>query len=202
MTASRICFVGDSFINGTGDPECLGWTGRLVAAACQTGEEITYYNLGVRGDTSADILKRWLPEVSHRLPSNCNGKVLFSFGANDITLEKGKTRIDFPDSLNNASQILEQAKLLFPVLMVSSPPLGDWEDNLRLAALSNQFEQICGNLSIPYLDVLTPLQNSPIWMSEVAANDGAHPQSAGYAELAELLRNRIDWTSWSNLQKT
>lgn len=143
-----------------------------------------------------------LPEVSHRLPPDCNGKVLFSFGANDITLEKGKTRIDFPDSVNNAWQILEQAKLLFPVLMVSPPPLGDWDDNLRLAALSSQFEQICCNLSIPYLDVLTPLQNSPIWMSEVAANDGAHPQSAGYVELAELVTTWLGWTSWINLKKT
>ncbi|MDY6901411.1 MAG: lipase, partial [Cyanobacteriota bacterium] len=25
----RICFVGESFINGTGDPECLGWAGRI-----------------------------------------------------------------------------------------------------------------------------------------------------------------------------
>ncbi|MGL5193046.1 MAG: hypothetical protein ACRC8Y_05530 [Chroococcales cyanobacterium] len=111
-------------------------------------------------------------------------------------------RIDFPDSLHNAWQILKQAKLLFPVLMVSSPPLGDCEDNLRLAGLSNQFEQICCNLSIPYLDVLTPLQQSPIWMNEVAANDGAHPQSAGYAELAELVKNWLGWISWINSRKT
>ena len=24
----RICFFGDSFVNGTGDDECLGWVGR------------------------------------------------------------------------------------------------------------------------------------------------------------------------------
>ena len=162
---------------------------------------MTDYNLGVRRDTSGDILKRWLPEVSHRLPPDCNGKVIFSFGANDITVEKGKMRVDFPDSVNNASQILAQAKLLFPVLMVSSPPLGDCEDNFRLADLSNQFKQICLNLSIPYLDVLTPLQQSPIWLNEVAANDGAHPQSAGYAELAELVKNWVGWTSWINAKK-
>ncbi len=201
MTGSRICFVGDSFINGTGDPEYLGWTGRIVAAASQEGEEITYYNLGVRRDTSSDILKRWLPEVAHRLPADCNGKVVFSFGANDITLEAGKTRVEFPDSLHNAQQILEQAKQLFPVLMVSSPPLGDCEDNLRIATLSRQFEQICLNLAIPYLDVFTPLQKSPTWKKEVAANDGAHPKSAGYVELAELVKNWLGWSSWINPKK-
>ena len=29
----RICFIGDSFVNGTGDDDCLGWAGRLGAGA-------------------------------------------------------------------------------------------------------------------------------------------------------------------------
>lgn len=29
----RICFIGDSFVNGTGDPECLGWAGRICVTA-------------------------------------------------------------------------------------------------------------------------------------------------------------------------
>jgi lysophospholipase L1-like esterase len=28
----RICFVGDSITNGTGDPEYLGWVSRVYAA--------------------------------------------------------------------------------------------------------------------------------------------------------------------------
>jgi hypothetical protein len=48
----RICFVGESFVNGTGDPECLGWTGRICVGANKKGYDITYYNLGVRRETS------------------------------------------------------------------------------------------------------------------------------------------------------
>ncbi|WP_205762521.1 hypothetical protein [Magnetospirillum aberrantis] len=29
----RICFLGDSFFNGTNAPTCLGWTGRVCALA-------------------------------------------------------------------------------------------------------------------------------------------------------------------------
>jgi hypothetical protein len=29
----RICFIGESFVNGTGDPEFLGWTGRVCRHA-------------------------------------------------------------------------------------------------------------------------------------------------------------------------
>ena len=64
----RICFVGDSFVNGTGDPDCLGWAGRVCAAAQHDGHDITYYNLGVRRETTADIRDRWEREVSCRLP--------------------------------------------------------------------------------------------------------------------------------------
>jgi lysophospholipase L1-like esterase len=58
ITDIRICFVGDSFVNGTGDPDCLGWTGRLCASRSRQGRSITYYNLGVRRETSADICDR------------------------------------------------------------------------------------------------------------------------------------------------
>ncbi|NCO13075.1 MAG: hypothetical protein GW843_02735 [Thiomicrospira sp.] len=31
MTDTRICFIGNSFVNGTGDEKMLGWAGRLRA---------------------------------------------------------------------------------------------------------------------------------------------------------------------------
>jgi len=62
----RICFVGESFVNGTGDPEFLGWTGRVCANVYQKGYEITYYNLGVRAETSRYLKQRWRKEVSYR----------------------------------------------------------------------------------------------------------------------------------------
>jgi lysophospholipase L1-like esterase len=37
MSDLRICFVGDSLTNGTGDPDCLGWTGRVCASAYERG---------------------------------------------------------------------------------------------------------------------------------------------------------------------
>ena len=35
--APRICFFGDSFVNGTGDDDALGWVGRLCAAERRAG---------------------------------------------------------------------------------------------------------------------------------------------------------------------
>ena len=192
----RICFVGDSFVNGTGDPEYLGWTGRICRAARRKNLDITYYNLGIRRNTSADIALRWLEEVSRRLPEECNGRVVFSFGVNDTTLEEGKTRINFQNSIENTSKILTEANPLFPVLMVSPPPVPDIEQNIRVAELSRQFDSVCRQLGVPYLDVFNPLQASTVWLKEAAANDGYHPGLAGYSELATLVERWCSWLSW------
>ena len=63
----HVCFVGDSLVNGMGDPECLGWAGRLIVAARRQGHDVTHDNLGIRRDTSADVRARWADEVGRRL---------------------------------------------------------------------------------------------------------------------------------------
>jgi len=64
MKDIRICFIGDSFVNGTGDPEKLGWCGRVCSRVTDKSLDITYYNLGIRRETSSDIKERWEAEVS------------------------------------------------------------------------------------------------------------------------------------------
>ena len=59
----RICFFGDSFVNGAGDPLYQGWVGRACARARSRGADITAYNCGIRGATSDDIKASWLSEA-------------------------------------------------------------------------------------------------------------------------------------------
>ncbi|MCC5642010.1 GDSL-type esterase/lipase family protein [Nostoc sp. CHAB 5824] len=202
LSEVRICFVGDSFVNGTGDQECLGWTGRVCANANKKGYDITYYNLGIRRDTSTDIAKRWLQEVSLRLPKEYDGRVVFSFGLNDTTVENGKTRVDLADSLKNAREILSKAKLLYPVLMVGPAPYAEKEDpqrKQRTINLSKQYGLICNELNVPYLDVFPILEKFNIWINEAKANDGVHPRAGGYAEFAQIVENWDAWLNWFNL---
>ncbi len=195
----RICFVGESFVNGTGDPECLGWTGRICVNANQKGYDITYYNLGVRGETSRNLKQRWLTEVSYRLRKEYDGRVVFSFGANDAGANGIKQGIDLAESSKNIRSILSEAKQHYPVLMVGPPPCGDINQektNQILANLSQQFALVCDELDVPYLDVFSILVKSPIWLTEAKANDGAHPRAAGYAEFAAIVHNWQGWLNW------
>jgi lysophospholipase L1-like esterase len=196
MKDLRICFVGDSFVNGTGDPACLGWAGRICATAWQQGHEITYYNLGIRRQTSRDIVQRWQAEVTARLPEGSDGRIVFSFGVNDTTIENGKERVALDESIENARTILQSAKSFFPTIMVGPPPILEEEYNLRIARLSQQFVLVCATLEIPYLEIFTPLRHTREWQEEIASNDGAHPRAAGYTELARLVQDWSAWQAW------
>lgn len=194
----RICFLGESFVNGTGDRTHLGWTGRLCQTLSQRGDRVTYYNLGIRRETSTELLERWQQECDRRLPPGCHHRVVFSFGVNDTTVENGRTRVALARSLSNAQQILSVAKQRYPVLMVGLAPLTDPEQNIRIHELSDHFAQLCETLHIPYLDIFTPLTQSPTWMQEAAASDGAHPDAAGYAELAQIIQAWLGWNTFTS----
>src|SRR5690242_7873956 len=116
--AMRLCFIGDSFVNGTGDPDCLGWVGRICAAARRRGHDLTVYNLGVRRDTSADIAARWQEEALRRLPAGMDGRLVFSFGANDCMVEAGAPRVAPAQSLANARATLDAARRWRPTRML------------------------------------------------------------------------------------
>jgi len=193
----RICFIADSFVNGTGDDACLGWTGRICSHARQRGLDITLYNLGVRRDTSADIAQRWQREARARLSPEHDGRLVFSFGVNDcISEQSGSVRIVESASLVFARSILVTANAWLPTLMIGPPPTADPELNQRVERLSTRLNELCEDLSIPFLSTWNHLISSDIWMREVAAVDGAHPNGAGYAILADLVLNWQPWQSW------
>src|SRR5579859_6204180 len=95
----RIGFSGDSFVNGFGDPEGLGWVGRVCAAAIARGHTVTNYNGGIRGDTSADVRVRWHKEALRRLPAEQRRSLVFSFGVNDCVSLGNGCRIEPAASL-------------------------------------------------------------------------------------------------------
>jgi lysophospholipase L1-like esterase len=191
----RVIFVGDSFVAGVGDPTGQGWVGRLVAGAFAAGIPLTPYNLGVRGDTSTDVLQRWQAEARARIAPEADCRVVFSFGANDTTVENGTQRVPLTDSVANLSRaITGAAALALRVLIVGPPPANDREQRDRISALSASFATVASDHAVPYVDVVGSLRDSSAWTAEAQADDGAHPASGGYALLAELVLE--PWLNW------
>ena len=189
----RICFIGDSYVQGTGDDECLGWTGRLCASARRAGHNITYYNLGIRRETSTDIARRWLAECEPRLLPASENYLVFSFGANDVSLVDDQQRVCEDDTIANLHAMLVNARTRYRTLMVGPPPADDADHNARLARLSERMCDVAGRLGVPYVATLPALVDDRIWLDEVRDNDGAHPRAAGYARLARIVAASGAW---------
>jgi acyl-CoA thioesterase I len=194
----RICFFGDSFVNGTGDDACLGWVGRACAAARHAGRDVTCYNLGIRGDTTTHVLQRWRREAEARLLAEHDGRLVFSFGANDCcpAADGDGVRVAPAQALANAETILTVARASRPTLMVGPLPVGDAATDRRIIALSGEFGALCAGLDVPYLDLFGLVAASPVWSREVAEGDGAHPNMGGYGEVAEAFMRWPPWRRW------
>jgi acyl-CoA thioesterase I len=197
MREMRICFIGDSFVNGRGDDAYLGWAGRICSEARQQGCDITLYNLGIRRDTTVEIAERWEREVKARIAPGQDGRLVFSFGVNDCVSEKpGCVRVPEAAAIANARSILTKASAGLPTLMIGPPPIGDAELDERVKRLSARLNALCDELSVPFLSTWNGLKDNDIWLREVAGGDGAHPNSDGYSVLANLIVRWPAWQAW------
>ena len=193
MQDIRICYIGDSFVNGTGDPSMLGWTGRVSAWSQNEEREITHYNLGVRRETSADILIRWKTECALRFRDEAEYYVVFSFGVNDGVIEEGKARISLEESIANTRAILLEAKALYKVLMVGPVGIDDEKVNRGINVRDEAFEALCREMEISYIKQYYITKESEVFQKEVGANDGAHPREKGYTLMAKSIFEDARW---------
>lgn len=206
----RVCFVGDSYVNGTGDPEALGWRGRVCRAAWDAGRPITHYDLGVRGDTTDLIAARWRSECAARLSDDVDGRLVFSFGLNDAAEVAGAgVRVPLERSVANARAIVGEAMAWRPTLWIGPPPANEPMspmrptpnltvsfDQGRIDALNAAYAAVAAELGAPYLDLTTPLRGDPRYVASQTAGDGLHPGADGYRMIADLVLRWRPWRDW------
>lgn len=181
-----VCFIGDSLTQGVGDGLALGWVGRLAqecfAAAPDRHQAYTLCNLGLRGDTSLRIRARWRAEADRRRRPGEDMAFVFSFGAAD-----GKHGVPGAETLAASRAILAEAAGLGRTLYIAPPPAHDPEWSAHIRNVGRQVSAICAELGVPACDFHAPLAASAAYMASLA-RDGIHPDAAGYAEMAAILR--------------
>lgn len=191
----RICFIGDSFVQGIGDPEYQGWVGRVLTA---TGPGITAFNLGIRRNTSTDVLRRCWHEVGPRILPGADNRLVISFGSNDTIVENGEVRVGKAQCLDNLATLLDgsRQRAVAPLVIGPPPVLDAGEQHLRRTTeLADGMAALCASHGVPFVAITRQLAEDPTWTSEVAAGDGAHPGSGGYQRLAELI-SASRWHTW------
>ncbi|MFI5529845.1 GDSL-type esterase/lipase family protein [Kitasatospora sp. NPDC051853] len=183
----RVCFIGDSFVQGIGDPAYQGWPGRVLAAA---GPDVTAFNLGIRRNTSDDVLARVWPEFSSRTAPGADHRLVVSFGSNDTVLEDGAPRVAPARTLANLTALLtEAARRSVAVLVVGPPPVAMHGDEYldRLLTLATAQAEVCASHGVPFIPLTAALAADLHWNAEALAGDGAHPGAGGYTRAASLV---------------
>lgn len=201
MCEVRYCFVGDSLTAGTGDESYRGWLADLFAAC--TPPYRTFYNLGVRSNTSEDIKARFEAECAARLPPPFDGRVAFGFGTNDSAiLNGGGLRVPLASSIANARHIFQAvARHGWLPIWFGPMPLAaahvtyvahsgmryDFHED-RIAAFDRSYRQTAKELGIPYVSFYEKLCRSDAFRTSLREGDGLHPSASGYRLVAEMPR--------------
>ncbi|GAA4719494.1 GDSL-type esterase/lipase family protein [Pedococcus ginsenosidimutans] len=185
-------FLGASMVAGVGDPKGQGWVSRVVGRTHHPDLELTPYNLGVRGDTSADVLGRWKNECAPRWRGRSEKRLVISVGTNDaasgVTLARHR--------LNLANILDDAASAGIGTFVVSPPPTDDDELNTKLDVLVEAQADVCSRREVPFVDCYRPLLGHEQWRTDLAASRVAHhPGQAGYGLIAWLVLHN-GWYDW------
>lgn len=173
----RAHFYGDSFTAGQGDPELLGWVGRIAAQF----PDIDFANHGVPGAPGEYVAQTFANTMIDRSRIEL---AVFCFGTNDAVLHHPpeQSLAALTGSLDRASEHD------VPVFVIGPPPIGDMPDEDRaLRSLSDAFAGVCAARDVPFVATFDCLGPGSTWRAEAEAGDGSHPRAGGYAEMAEFL---------------
>ncbi|MDO5739809.1 MAG: GDSL-type esterase/lipase family protein [Ornithinimicrobium sp.] len=191
-----LCFIGDGFVAGYGDPKALGWVSRVVGRTDTTDAELTSYNLGVRGSSSADTMNRWRVECPPRWAGRSERRLVVATGAEDVAqgITTARSRLNLANVLDEASSTG------IATFVVGPTPTLDAEVNDQLLVLKAAQADVCQRREVTFVDCFTPLVTHDQWQSDLAAGDTHHPGQAGYGLIAWLVLNG-GWQQWLRLQE-
>ncbi|GAA1137074.1 GDSL-type esterase/lipase family protein [Ornithinicoccus hortensis] len=189
-----LCFAGDGFVAGYGDPKALGWVSRVVGRTPLQEADLSAYNLGVRGDSSADVMHRWRTECPPRWKDRGERRLVVGVGSEDVAQEITTAR-----SRLNLANILDEATTTgISTFVVGPTPQLDAQVNAKLAQLSDAQADVCARRGVPFVDCFAPLREHDQWQSDLAAGDTVHPGQAGYGLIAWLVLH-AGWLRWLQL---
>jgi acyl-CoA thioesterase I len=207
---TRILVFGDSIAYGAWDREG-GWVQRLRKSLDERnlkgdGFYCIIYNLGVSGDTTADLLERLESETKQRIREDEETILIFAIGANDTQFFHGKkmSRCRPDEFKGNILKIIKQARKysskvvfvgLFPIDEKKTVP---WDEeksfkNEYLKRYDGIIKSVCKENGIHFVDIFGKIIKSDY---SKLLEDGLHPNSYGHHKIFEVVgdfvtRNKI-----------
>lgn len=184
-----INIFGNSIAWGACDNEMGGWANRLRNyLANEAGAYFETYNLGVSGDNSDKLLKRFPIENEARDPDI----IMIAIGLNDSQHINSKDSLGVPLERfeNNLLELIKQAKKFTEKIVFvgltkvdeakTMPIIWDTDkyyyDNENIARYNAKIKEICEKNSLPFIAMLDLLSDEDL-------EDGLHPNSQGHEKM-------------------
>ena len=171
-----------------------GGPGVCVSMANASDIPVTYYNLGIRRNTSKDILLRWESECGSSIARFLRWPHSLSHVASTIrVIENGKVRVEFCGILrecpSDSARSYGDTKCLWLVrrrLLTTNRMRESKAFRLRLLARQ---KRLAFRTSIFFLHSARMTLINGKWQR----NDGAHPRSEGYSKMARIIGSSPNW---------
>lgn len=184
-TPSRVVFLGDSITDGWRLNEYF------------PGKD--YVNRGISGQVTGQMLGRMLADVVANKPA----AMVVLAGTNDIA--RGVDPVTIQANLTMISDLAEKYQI--KVILASILPIHDynrdqnpaWEMSRRrpmesIKAMNVWIKSFATKRGYTYLDYFTPMLDDAGFLQKDMAQDGLHPNAAGYKVMAALVQSAIDRT--------
>ena len=182
--AARVVFFGDSHI--------LGWD----LPANFSGKP--YINRGIGGQTTAQMLVRFRPDVIALKPR----AVLILGGTNDVLIHLRK--LPFEQTVDNYASMAELARVNnIKVIFAAVPPVNDyqtqkWSARLEepdgIKKLNQWLKNYCAANGCIYLDYYDQLTDEKGMLKPDLSSDGEHLNIAGYKLVSRMAEAAIKST--------
>lgn len=205
---AQIYAFGDSITYGAWDVQNSGWATRMRQWLDEKQEQdpsfyALFYNLGIPGETTDRLVKRFLPETQARLRNGEEYTFIIAFGANDAcyTPSKDEFKVPVERYIHNLDTVITQAKeMAKDIFVLNITPVVDTataapegKDKSRLNKYIEPYNQALSDLtqrhSVKLIDVYSAFMQHDL--PTLFDEDGLHLNEKGHEIIFKLVQNNL-----------
>jgi len=198
-----ILVLGDSISFGRGEAPNIGWSGRLKKYFEPQGFHNCLFNLGIPGESSTNLLKRFETEIKSRVKYIHPGDKFIVIIATGINDSRG---INFPDNLEtkpknykkNIEKLVAIAKqytkhiVLLELTPVDEKITNPFENTYFLNSRIQEFNLILKEVASKKEILLLEIFNQFSSMNyKQLLSDGVHPNKDGYEVIYQIIKKYL-----------
>ncbi len=201
---ARILIFGASTTYGKCDPDG-GWAGRLRKHIDQRAENMdlnSVFNLGVSGDTTEDVIRRFEFETKQRIEEDEETVFIFGIGVNDAQFLHGKQGTKTPPEKfrKNIRSLIKMARKFSPkIVFLGLEPVDEsrtdpWKPNKsyemeHIEKYNGIIREVCAETNTHFIDKLAQSKQGNY---KQLLYDGLHPNSEGHRKIFEIVRDFLN----------